>query len=89
MSIRLTPFLILLTAATAANAALTTDFEVFPADVNLKSARDRQSLVVRITEPNGVHRDVTAEAKFTIADPYEGEDREGHRCSPSRTARRS
>ena len=51
------------------NAAITTDFEVFPTDVNLKFMRDGQSMVVRITEPNGVHRDVTAEAKFAIADP--------------------
>lgn len=44
-------------------------FEVFPKDVNLTTGRDRQSLVVRITEATGVHRNVTAEAKFTIADP--------------------
>ena len=44
-------------------------FEVFPSDVNLKFQRDRQSLVVRTTEPSGVMRDVTAEAKFTLADP--------------------
>lgn len=54
-----------------ASAALdgTAPFEVFPADVNLKFQGDRQSLVVRITEPNGVHRDVTGAATFTIADP--------------------
>jgi hypothetical protein len=44
-------------------------FEVFPSDVNLKYVRDKQSLVVRITEPNGVNRNVTADAKFTLADP--------------------
>ena len=44
-------------------------FEVFPGDVNLKFVRDRQSLVVRITEPNGVQRDVTAQTTFTLADP--------------------
>ena len=43
--------------------------EVFPADVNLKYVRDKQSLVVRTTEANGVNRDVTADAKFTLADP--------------------
>src|ERR1700678_1250360 len=43
--------------------------EVFPADVNLKFVRDKQSLVVRTTEANGVNRDVTTEAKFTLADP--------------------
>ncbi len=51
------------------HAALTPEFEVFPADVNLKSSRDRQSLVVRMTEANGVHRDVTTEATFTLSDP--------------------
>lgn len=54
---------------TAAHAAISTNFEVFPADVNLKTSRDRQSLVVRVAEANGVHRDVTGEAKFTVADP--------------------
>ncbi len=44
-------------------------FEVFPADINLTTVRDRQSLVVRTTDPNGVNRNVTAEAKFTLADP--------------------
>ncbi len=44
------------------------NFEVFPAEVNLKFLRDRQSLVCRWTEPNGVQRNVTAEAKFTLSD---------------------
>src|SRR5688500_13343021 len=44
-------------------------FEVFPQEVNLKTVRDRQSIVVRITEANGVQRNVTGEAKFTLADP--------------------
>ena len=44
-------------------------FEVFPADINLTTVRDRQSLVVRTTDPKGVNRNVTAEAKFTLADP--------------------
>jgi hypothetical protein len=45
------------------------NFEVFPAEVNLKFLRDRQSLVCRFTEPNGIDRDVTAQAKMTLADP--------------------
>ena len=36
-----------------------------------------QSLVVRITEPNGVHRDVTDEAKFTLADPVKAKIEKG------------
>jgi Protein of unknown function (DUF1553)/Protein of unknown function (DUF1549) len=56
----------LLLAVTPAFAA---DFEVFPAQVNLKFQRDRQSLVCRFTEANGIQRNVTPEAKFTFADP--------------------
>jgi mono/diheme cytochrome c family protein len=54
----------------SAHSAVTAQntFEVFPAEVNLKTIRDRQSLVVRFTEAGGVHRDVTAEATFTLAD---------------------
>lgn len=60
-----------LLAFTPARAALDSQqpFQVFPSEVNLKFQRDRQSLVVRWTEPNGVHRDVTTEATFTLADP--------------------
>jgi hypothetical protein len=43
--------------------------EVFPADVNLSSARDRQLLVVQATYADGLTRDVTAEAAITPADP--------------------
>ena len=56
----------LLLAVTPAFAA---DFEVFPTEVNLKFQRDRQSLVCCFTEANGIQRNVTAEAKFTFADP--------------------
>src|SRR3954469_2664391 len=62
----------LLATGTAAFAALEpagSNFQVFPADVNLKFSRDRQSMVVRFTEPNGVNRDVTLDAKFSVADP--------------------
>ena len=55
-----------------ANAALDSEapaFEIFPVQVNLKFQRDRQGLVVRFREPSGVHRDVTRQAIFTIADP--------------------
>ncbi len=55
-----------LTCASASFAA--NSFEVFPSEVNLKFLRDRQSLVCRWTEPNGVHRNVTAQAKFTLSD---------------------
>jgi hypothetical protein len=52
-----------------APAAFAANFEVFPTDVNLKFQRDRQSVVCRFTEANGVQRDVTAEAKFSFSDP--------------------
>jgi hypothetical protein len=64
---RITAILSLLTATSSAWAA--GSFEVFPTDVNLKFQRDRQSIVCRFTEPNGVHRNVTAEAKITVTDP--------------------
>ncbi|MEP6673116.1 MAG: DUF1549 and DUF1553 domain-containing protein [Chthoniobacter sp.] len=51
--------------------------EIFPADVNLKFARDKQTLVVRTTEPNGVNRDVTAAATFTLADPSKAKIEKG------------
>ncbi|MDQ3624685.1 MAG: DUF1549 and DUF1553 domain-containing protein, partial [Verrucomicrobiota bacterium] len=66
-----------LTPAGAAIATNQQSFEVFPAEVNLKFQRDRQSLVVRITEPNGVHRDVTADTKFSIADPTKAKVEKG------------
>jgi hypothetical protein len=42
-------------------------FQVFPADINLRTSRDRQGVVVRVTEENGVHRDVTQEAQFSFS----------------------
>jgi len=52
----------------AAPAAMT-ELRVFPADVNLTTVRDRQSLVVQAAYADGITRDVTHEAKFAIADP--------------------
>ena len=43
--------------------------EVFPSAVKLLHARDRQSLVVQATYSDGVTRDVSAEAKYTFANP--------------------
>jgi len=53
------------TAASQSPAAL----EVFPPDVNLETARDRQSFVVQAWFADGLARDVTAEAKVTVANP--------------------
>ncbi|MDB5291619.1 MAG: hypothetical protein JWL69_2860, partial [Phycisphaerales bacterium] len=43
--------------------------EVFPSEINLNSAAGAQSLVARITRPDGVTQDVTAGATFEPADP--------------------
>src|SRR5438067_3890142 len=43
--------------------------DVFPADVNLTTSRDRQSFVVQATYADGLTRDVTAEAKVSVANP--------------------
>ncbi len=43
--------------------------EVFPGEVQLTTARDRQSLVVQATYADGITRDVTARATITPADP--------------------
>ena len=40
---------------------------VYPADVHLTTVRDRQSLIVQAQYPDGITRDVTAEAKFTVS----------------------
>ncbi|HEX4797468.1 MAG TPA: DUF1549 and DUF1553 domain-containing protein [Humisphaera sp.] len=43
-------------------------FDVFPPEINLDTAADVQSIVARITQPDGVTRDVTADLKFEISD---------------------
>ncbi|MFO0951338.1 MAG: cell surface protein, partial [Isosphaeraceae bacterium] len=43
--------------------------EVFPADVNLATVRDRQSVVAQATYADGITRDVTANASMTLANP--------------------
>src|SRR5688500_7615341 len=59
-------------AAPAASSASATKsdapFQVFPPDVNLETSRDYQNLIVKITRADGVTRDVTAEAKFSVSD---------------------
>lgn len=43
------------------------ELRIYPSDVNLSSARDRQSIQVQALYPSGLTRDVTAEAKLTPA----------------------
>lgn len=54
-----------LPAHAAAKPALTA-LHVYPADVNLKTRQDRQSIVVQAIYADGVTRDVTAEAKYSL-----------------------
>ena len=70
---------VLLAASGISHAAVeaAASFEVFPSDVNLKFQRDRQSVIVRITEPTGIQRDVTAQATFTVADPTKAKIEKG------------
>jgi hypothetical protein len=50
-------------------AVIEVGLAVFPPDVNLETSRDKQSIVARFTEPSGITRDVTAQCKFTFANP--------------------
>ncbi len=45
------------------------ELAVFPPDVRLNTLRDRQSLIVQARYADGLTRDVTAEAKLTLANP--------------------
>ena len=42
---------------------------VFPSEINLTTARDRQSIVVQASYADGITRDVTREAVLSLADP--------------------
>ncbi len=42
---------------------------VYPPDVNLETARDRQSFIVQLTQPDGITRDVTDVAQISLANP--------------------
>ncbi|MCX6955321.1 MAG: DUF1549 and DUF1553 domain-containing protein [Verrucomicrobia bacterium] len=53
--------------AVFAKAPALTDVKVFPADVNLKTRQDHQGIVVQATYADGVTRDVTAQASYTLA----------------------
>ncbi|MBP85596.1 MAG: cell surface protein [Planctomycetaceae bacterium] len=55
------------TQVTAADAPKPAQLNVYPADVQLTTVRDRQSLIVQAEYSDGITRDVTAEAKFALA----------------------
>ncbi|MFL5339009.1 MAG: DUF1549 domain-containing protein [Gemmataceae bacterium] len=64
---------VLLASATvggwAQSPAALTSLDVFPPDINLTTARARQSFVVQALYADGLTRDVTAEAKVAFANP--------------------
>src|SRR5689334_20632578 len=53
---------------------------VYPAEIELSTARDRQSYVVQLIAPDGVTRDVTDEAKVEFSAPLV--DRKGNLLTP-------
>ena len=55
--------------APAPPAPALANLEVFPADVTLAASRSKQVFVVQATFADGLTRDVTAEAKATLANP--------------------
>ena len=61
--------LLTLTPAVVFAQEAPTSIEVYPADVNLKTLRDRQSFVVQATYPSGLTKDVTMEATRTLSNP--------------------
>ena len=52
----------------AAGAPILADVKIFPADINLSSKQDRQSLVVQGTYSDKATRDVTDKASLTVKD---------------------
>jgi Protein of unknown function (DUF1549)/Protein of unknown function (DUF1553) len=46
-----------------------TTLQVFPGEINLTTARDRQSIVIQATYADGITRDVTAGSALTLANP--------------------
>ncbi len=50
-------------------SAALVSFTVYPPDINLETARDRQSFLVQALYADGITRDVTEEAKVRLANP--------------------
>ena len=42
---------------------------VYPPDINLETARDRQAFIVQLTQPDGITRDLTDQSQVTFANP--------------------
>jgi hypothetical protein len=58
-----------LASPAAAQESPVASLNVFPADVNLTTAKDRQLLVVQAVYANGLTQDVSAEAVLTLVNP--------------------
>jgi hypothetical protein len=58
----------LASAAEPASAPKPAEILVYPPDVQLTTSRDRQSLIVQARYADGITRDVTTDAKFTLTD---------------------
>lgn len=72
MDIRVVPLIFVLSLAQAGALAAPrslTRIDVFPPGVHLETTRDHQSLVVQATYSDGVTKDVTARARFTLGNP--------------------
>ncbi len=61
--------LALVASPVLADDAALAKLEVFPPDIHLTTARDRQLVVVQATYADGITRDVTKDATITPADP--------------------
>jgi hypothetical protein len=59
---------VLLATAMSLPALAAPTLKVFPDSIDLNTARDRQSVVVQLVQEDGITRDVTADAQFTLAD---------------------
>ena len=59
----------------------TKPFQAFPPSVDLTGSRAYQAIVCKFTQPDGVTRDVTGAAQFTVADPKIAKI-EGHTVKP-------
>jgi len=55
-----------LATSQAAETAKITKVNVYPAEVSLKSNRDRQAIIVQSVDATGITRDVTSDAKFSL-----------------------
>jgi hypothetical protein len=68
-AIVLSGFVGLWNSVEARAAVAITQLNVYPADINLSTLRDRQPVLVIATRADGVTLDVTAQSKFTLANP--------------------